>query len=652
MSPVWKTKKSTFRYIFLNAALFILIANTVIILLTSVFYNKFVTNEIFASYVVAKADALDVFFDQSLRMIMFVSEHYEQNIRRGPPDMSDSSDSVATRLKILSRIYQMPVVVLFPEYQRITNIMIYNDQIVPLSFNVGQLAEVAEARKNRFIIYQDADVLPGWGGVWIFAKEVVDEQPIGFVGAGLSKEKIDNLISYSLTSNFLLKDIESGIYFWLIDGEGNILYSSRQGEQDINTGNITNMIEMNNVQVFSESDQRVKLMRSRTGGRVFVCPKIMRSGNIDSSGLYLVGVIDEGRLSRFAVVQILVLAVSISLIFILFGHTVTRLVVVNIKKPMTEIMSAAKRFESNDFDNKITGADTSELGSVLAALENVRLSVKNYKSRLDDVMKSRNEELQFALSRLQVREETLQQDMKFASSIQLGILPDPTVWQKLELTPFVRQLDGVGGDMIDIIPDSDRITAYIADISGHGIPASLISMLSKIIFIYAIQNNREPEDIIREVNERMNAYVARQSIKYINYFTVFFVQFSKDYHFEYISAGHVPGILYRASRNSCELLTASSSMIGVFDSDIVHFETSTEKLQSGDKLILFTDGLINAKNSSGRKYGVERAMKCIVKNKKFSGKELQDFLLEDFNRFTNELPLSDDVSFLIIERKP
>jgi serine phosphatase RsbU (regulator of sigma subunit) len=652
MPPEKKAKKSVIRRIFVNAALFILIANIVIILCTSLFFNKLISSEIFASYVSAKADSLDVMFDQSLRMLMFVSEHYEQNIHRGPPDMSGGSDSVATRLKILSRIYQIPVVVLFPPYQRMTNIVIYNDQLVPLNFDISNMIRIAEERKNRFIVSRNMNFLPGWEGVWIFAKIVINEQLTGFVGAGVGKDKIDDLIGYSLTPNLMLKDIENGVNFCLIDGNGNILYSSRTGEEDINVDHITNMLEIEEDWSFSDTEQKVMPMRCRYDGNVFVCSKVMRSGNIDSSGLYLIGIIDRARLRGLAALQVLLIGVSISAIMMLFGHTVTRLAVTNIKKPMAAIADASKKFSENDFDHEIVETNESELSPVLAALESVRQNVKNYKSRLDEVMKSRNEELQFALSRLKLREETLEQDMKFASSIQFGILPDQTDWRQMEFTPYVRQLEGVGGDMIDIIPDSDRINAYVADISGHGIPASLISMLSKIIFIYAIQNNREPEAIIREVNERMNSYVARQSIKYINYFTVFFVQFAKDGKFDYISAGHVPGILYRASRDACELLTASSSMIGGFDSDIVHFEATSEKLQPGDKLMLFTDGLINAKNSSGRKYGIERAMKCIVKNKKFSGKELQDMLLEDFSRFTNELPLSDDVSFLIVERKP
>ncbi len=634
-----------YKRVLLLVVLFITITNAIVITAFVGFFNRMVRNEMFSAYVAAKASLIGDFLNQNLNRVLLLSDVFSIE------DSLSSMENFLTKQRFFentlafSRVNQAPVIVVFDRSVHPHSYLFFEGAVSEIHLDPAEIMLTNEQRKSRFLLNSQLNIISGWTGLWIFVKAFNQDRAIGYLGYGIDKYLITDRLKTSLTANHLLKSIESDIRYRIVDGAGSILYTS---DNDENGMNITNFVLLDDLDLV-EMNRYVGFAKNDKDRRIIYCFWMLNGENITGNGLFLVGTLTTRKLSLFTNSQIIVQCLVISLVIGLFGHFIMLLVRRRIQIPLNAIKRVTEQFENKNFGEKIEFEAKGEFDELMNELEKVRISVKDYKEYLDLVMKGRNEELQYALARLKTREENLKQDLDFASSIQIGILPGPTVWRELELTPFVKQLDEVGGDLIDIIPENNRLTAYVADISGHGIPASLISMLSKIIFIYAIQNNRKAEDIIREVNERMNSYVARQSIKYINYFTVFFLYFHPDYSFEYLSAGHVPAVLYRRSRDACELLTTSSSMIGVFGSEIVHFVASRENLEPGDKLLIFTDGFINAKSSTGRKYGVERVMKCLTRDSKFSGETLKDLLWQDFLRFTGELPLSDDISFLIVE---
>lgn len=650
MNEKHKAPRTLFRVIVVNVAVFALCAILCVFLLSVLTFNRFVRDDVFSCYVGGKSLTLDVFIDQNFRNIETIAGYYSDAYHDGTLNTEAGRRSFLDRIDVYSLLNQSPLLVIFDDPARKQSLLSFGSNILPVSIDIGHIYDPELAGKSRIAVTGDINLINGWQGIWIFMEIVENRRRIGYVASGINAGRIDGILKTGLSTKYFLRNIESYVSYWLTDSKGSVIYTTFPDAGPEFRSTITNGLSVENGSLL-QTDRVNGTGTDPSGQKVVFCPWMLRSGSLAGDGLFLVGALPVVKLERYVVWQAGIFILVLAIIFVLFGHVIIELYKRHVSGPMESVRKIAANFAAQNYEVPVPSDLKWELGELFSALESIRVNIRDYNLHLEQVLKSRNEELQYALSRLKTREESLKQDLSFASSIQQGILPGPTEWLDLELNPFVRELEEVGGDLVDIIAEDNRLAAYVADISGHGVPASLISMLTKIIFIYAIQNGDRAEDIIREVNEQMNSYVARQSIKYINYFTVFFVYFHPDYRFEYLSAGHVPAIIYRRKNDICDLLTTSSSMIGVFGSEIVRFSASSDSLDPGDKLLIFTDGFINAKSSNGRKYGADRAMKCLAKNSRLSGRDLQEVIWDDFLRFTNNLPLTDDTSFLLIERK-
>ncbi|OHD56249.1 MAG: hypothetical protein A2Y33_00325 [Spirochaetes bacterium GWF1_51_8] len=341
------------------------------------------------------------------------------------------------------------------------------------------------------------------------------------------------------------------------------------------------------------------------------------------------------------------LVLVFAILIILSGTMVSR----NITSRLNKLADAADAVASNNLDTEIIADRPDEIGRLAGKISVMRDHLREVRNHMSEIIDARTEELQFALSQLERKDELARHEFSFAASIQKGLIPPHLTWKDLTVTSFVRQMEGIGGDTIDIVVKPDQLVTYLADISGHGIPASMITMLTKISFLYAIQNKQSIIDIMQEVNHKIHDLINRQEIKYINYFTAFVVVFHPDLSFDYISAGHIPAILFRKSSKSCQLISSSSSMIGVFDTQIVKFSYKSDKLERGDKILIFSDGFVNTRNNAGKKFGMEHLVEFTREWSGVSAEEFLQLVVEDFERHRADRQLEDDVSILIVERK-
>ncbi len=197
-------------------------------------------------------------------------------------------------------------------------------------------------------------------------------------------------------------------------------------------------------------------------------------------------------------------------------------------------------------------------------------------------------------------------ELRMARNIQKGFVP-PRIpdWKGLQFWVKFFPLTEVSGDFYDYFSiGSNKIGLMVADVSGHGVPAALISAIAKLSF----SNHRldSPSEVFSKVNLDLLRYVKREG-----YLTSFYMIASSDYEITYSIAAAPAPLLFRARTGEVEKLPGSGTLLGMFPDANEMFLDQRTHLEPGDKLFIYTDGLIEAENTAGEAWGEERLMQAI-----------------------------------------
>ncbi|MCR9143218.1 MAG: serine/threonine-protein phosphatase [bacterium] len=247
-------------------------------------------------------------------------------------------------------------------------------------------------------------------------------------------------------------------------------------------------------------------------------------------------------------------------------------------------------------------------------------------------------------------EDHLMRDLQLARKVQESIIPTYDrlpASRELSFGSFYLALESVGGDLYDVLPLSENRFAFlIADVSGHGVPAALLTTMAKAIFAKAVAAHPDhPEEVCRSLNRDMYSFIGDLRHYLTAYYCLLDVNTGK---LEYCNAGHHPALLFRPGESAVrELDTGASFFIGV-EPDFA-FERGEIQLEPGDRLFLFTDGMIEGRDASGEIYGPERFENFIVSNAGLPAGELVRALIADLEGFLGGTTPEDDRAILCID---
>lgn len=238
----------------------------------------------------------------------------------------------------------------------------------------------------------------------------------------------------------------------------------------------------------------------------------------------------------------------------------------------------------------------------------------------------------------------LQEQLNVARMIQSSFLP--------RKNPDVKGFDiagrnipslEVGGDYYDFIEIVDnQIGIAIADVSGKGIPASLIMAAFRASLIAEIRNNYAIRTILQKVNRLLY-----ESLDGGNFVTaVYGVLDTKNRIFTFSNAGHNPPILIRKD-GSYEELTEGGLALGIIDNRT--YEERPVYVAPGDLIVCFTDGVTEAVNSEGELFGEKHLMSILVDNRDKSAEELVGIVIDSVNEFVSEEFEPDDLTLIVVK---
>ena len=282
--------------------------------------------------------------------------------------------------------------------------------------------------------------------------------------------------------------------------------------------------------------------------------------------------------------------------------------------------------------------------SVDLAVEAMRRGVRDFVQKPWDnqqlVATLRSEIDQGRARRQRAQQE--QRELEEARRIQHKLLPSslPQIdgW---ELASSWQPASGVGGDCFDaIVLSPTRLALSIADVVGKGIPAALLmSNLQAAVRAFAT-GATEPRELCQQVNRILCGHIAEG--RFISF--CYCVIDTEVGHLTYANAGHYAPIVVRAD-GAVERLTAGGTVLGIFPD--AQYEQGQVPVGAGDRLVLFTDGITEARTDDDEEFGEERLLDLTIQHRGCSAPSLQARLSEAVAAFTGGR-FQDDATLMVM----
>jgi phosphoserine phosphatase RsbU/P len=295
------------------------------------------------------------------------------------------------------------------------------------------------------------------------------------------------------------------------------------------------------------------------------------------------------------------------------------------------------------FLTSLTGEEDETRGFELGAVDYI------HKPFLPAVVKARvRTHLMLREAREQLAKQLLaiNQELDMARQIQLSILPGETPKvDGLAITARYVPMSSVAGDFYDfIVVDEKHVGMLIADVSGHGLPAALIASMLQVALTAQFNHAAEPERVLSGLNR---ALCGKCQHKFVTAAYLFVDMETRV--IRYAGAGHPPMLMRTRSAPATSEICENGMVLGPFPEAIY---TSMEvQAGPGDRCVLYTDGVLEAKNRVEEQFGIERFKQFLEANEGLDGDQFADKLLETLWKWS-ELGMdetqSDDITLLTL----
>jgi len=229
-----------------------------------------------------------------------------------------------------------------------------------------------------------------------------------------------------------------------------------------------------------------------------------------------------------------------------------------------------------------------------------------------------------------------------ARAIQEGLLPKEIAQLPgYEISSAWQSARVVGGDYFDVLPfDGESCGLCIADVAGKGLPAAMLMSNLQAAVRGLASPSLAPEDLAARLNSLLCRNMASD-----RFVTLFYAQLDGPAgRLRYVSAGHNPPFVMHRD-GSHERLTEGGLVLGVFANQ--KFHSGAVQLRSGDRVVMYTDGVTEACNSQDEEFGEERLLGVLQENPLRSAAEIQKRILHSVTEFSRG-PWRDDATLLVV----
>jgi PAS domain S-box-containing protein len=206
----------------------------------------------------------------------------------------------------------------------------------------------------------------------------------------------------------------------------------------------------------------------------------------------------------------------------------------------------------------------------------------------------------------------------------------------------------VGGDYYDLFtPREGLVDCVIADITGHSVGSALLMTETRSVLQAEVAPDRTPGQLLGEVNNLLHNDLSRAEMQ----LSMFYARIDTPNHrLIYANAGHCRPLLYRSRGRSVQELDADGLILGI--SRGVRFEEASIEVETGDVLLLYTDGVIEAERDQGEFFGSDRLGRLLMEHHDRHPREIIDEILAQVTRFTGTRVRADDIALFVVTFTP
>lgn len=240
----------------------------------------------------------------------------------------------------------------------------------------------------------------------------------------------------------------------------------------------------------------------------------------------------------------------------------------------------------------------------------------------------------------------MRDELALARDLQASLIPQrPPQTPHYEISAFNHIANTVGGDIYDFVPLADgRLAVLFGDASGHGMAAGLVMAVAHAAFRTQLDVDPSPRAIIGSLNRILCRTGSTRS-----FFSCCYVLLSADGRFVATLAGHPPVLRIDGKGKVAERIGMGAYPLGVKNG--LHWEVGSGFLASGDRLLLHSDGLTEARNGNGQDFGDDYVETIAGWHPESSAESLVESVVSEWRAFTNGNPAEDDVSVAVVRKR-
>ncbi len=250
-----------------------------------------------------------------------------------------------------------------------------------------------------------------------------------------------------------------------------------------------------------------------------------------------------------------------------------------------------------------------------------------------------------------IENERYKEELNIAKSVQRALLPEKLDHNdSFEIHAFTEAAAEVGGDYYDTFKLSDdRFVIVIGDVSGKGTSAAFHMSQMKGIFQSLVQLDLDPKSFLIHANTALSKCLERTSFITLTYYVID----TKNKKIDFARAGHCPTLYYHKADKKAKFLENKGLGLGIMRNDTYQnfIETSSMPYEREDILVLYTDGISEAKNEENEEFGFDRMCSLLEQNAHYDPVMIQKVFISKLYEFCKNVDLDDDYTMMVIKFK-
>ena len=325
----------------------------------------------------------------------------------------------------------------------------------------------------------------------------------------------------------------------------------------------------------------------------------------------------RGRLSRWLSLDSLLIVSAVVVIMVIIAAYRSRLMLA----PFFSLVSAFERLSAGDFSTKLS------------------FKIRDERQMVADAFNSMTLELQDGIR--------MRQGLEVAKEVQHNFFPeiDQSI-SELDIGVEISYCEETGGDYVDVLYGTGgKVCIVVGDVTGHGVGAALLMATVRALIRGNYEVNDNLSQVISYVNFKLTTDM-RDSGRFVTLFILEIDPISQK--MRWVRAGHDPAWLFRNADSSIISLGGQGIALGVVN-DLVYSENYRDRLESGDVILIGTDGIWETSGPDGTEFGKHNLERVLRENSERTAAEICNSVIDAVNRFRGTQHQEDDVSVAAIK---